>query len=147
MANFSKPTLTRIGRMLNSGDASDPAPLLKLAKAGAFGRKAIYNWTLAETDPQHRTMPRLAKRMVATLAYFAAAGLLNDKRLEEIAALEAALESETASNAALRRMKRALSGPKGAVSVGETDEHDLGDDEDDEIGHAVKATPTAPHAI
>ena len=145
MANFSKPTMTRIGRMLNSGEATDPAPLLKLAQAGAFGRKAIYNWTLAETDPQHRRMPRLAKRMVATLAYFAAAGLLNDKRLEEIAALESVLENETAANASLRRMKRALT-PKGAASAEEADEHDL-TDEDDEIGPVAKPASAAPHAI
>ncbi len=139
MANFSKPTMTRIGRMLNSGEAGEPAPLMKLAQAGAFGRKAIYNWTLAETDPQYRRMPRLAKRMVATLAYFAAAGLLNDKRLEEINALETALESETAANTALRRMKRALA-PKGAAAGEEAE--DTGD-EDEEIGGPASRTTSA----
>ena len=108
MANFSKAVLVRVGRMLNSGGAEDPAPLAKLAAAGAFGRKAVYNWTVAESDAQHRAMPPLAKRMVATLAYFSAVGLLNDKRLDEIAALEQALEDEAAANAILRRMKRVL---------------------------------------
>ncbi len=48
-------------------------------------------------------MPPSAKRMIAVLAYFSAAGLLTDKRMEEIIALEKIFENETETNAMLRR--------------------------------------------
>jgi len=101
MPNYSKQTLARIGRLLNPGKAGH---LKKLAEFGGLRRKAMYNWTVAATDPQYREMPDTAKRMVAMLAYFGAAGLLNERRLEEIKALEAALEQEHETQALLRRM-------------------------------------------
>ena len=138
MANYTKATLARIGRMMNAGEANDPPPLVKLAKSGAFGRKAIYNWSLPEADPQHRKMPRIAKRMIAMLAYFSAAGLLTDKRLEEIMALEATFENEKETNVLLRRMKRLVGGGKAAKAKAAAGEAgaatEAAEDDDDDLG-------------
>lgn len=166
MPNYSKVTLARIGRLMNSGEPTDPPPLAKLAKSGAFGRKAIYNWSLPETDPQHREMPPIAKRLIAMLAYFSAAGLLNDKRMEEIIALETTFENEKDTNVILRRIKRVIGGGKTAKAEGteekqpaaaETAEsegddgpHGLGDDAGHGIGHigaSDEAGRTAPRAF
>ncbi len=113
MPNFSKDTLIRVGRLMSTGEESDPPPLRKLANSGAFGRKAIYNWSLPESDPQYRKMPAAAKRMVAMLAYFSAAGLLTDKRMEEIISLETTFENETESHTLLRRLKRVMGAGRG----------------------------------
>lgn len=155
MANYSKTTLLRIGRLMNSGESGDAPPLVKLAKFGGFGRKALYNWSLPETDPQHRRMPRVAKRMIAVLAYFSAAGLLTDERLDDIVALQNILENETETSALLRGLRRAIgkSGKAAAraaqPSDGPAEEEPDADDEDDlddEGGHEHSEHAAAPPA-
>ena len=143
MPNYSKATLARIGRLMSAGEAGDPPALVALAKSGAFGRKAIYNWSLPETDPQHRKMPRIAKRMVAMLAYFSAAGLLNARRLEDIVALEALFEDEKDSAVILRRFKRVIAantkpaaGKAAPQEAAAAEADDDADDLDDDGGHA-----------
>ena len=147
MANYTKATLSRVGKMMNAGEPTDPPALVKLAKSGAFGRKAIYNWTLPDSDPQHRRMPRIAKRMVAMLAYFSAAGLLNDKRLEDIMALETTFENEKETAMLLRRMKRTI-GVKGSASAvkakaGAPDPASAEDDDFEDDGDAVPEATAA----
>jgi hypothetical protein len=105
MANYSRQTLMRIGRLLHAGNTGH---LRKLAEFSGFGPKAVYNWTLDETDAQYRNMPPPAKRMVAMLTYFGAAGLLNEERLKDVVALEAALEHEQEAQAVLRRLRGAV---------------------------------------
>jgi hypothetical protein len=151
MANYTKATLTRVGRLMSTGEANEPPALVKLAKSGAFGRKAIYNWSLPETDPQHRKMPRIAKRMIAMLAYFSAAGLLTDKRLEEIMALEATFENEKETNVLLRRMKRLIGGGKGAKAKTDAlaaagEEAGEEGDEPEDAEHAETESAEAEHA-
>lgn len=106
MANFSKGALLRIGRMLDGG--SKRTPLTNLMAWSRVPRKSIYNWTLAPEDPQYRTMPPIAKRMVALLAYFALTGQLTQQRLADIEALEAALENEEGLQKLARRVSRVL---------------------------------------
>ncbi len=118
MPNFSKATLLRIARQIQTEETADSPPLAKLATFGAFGRKAMYNWTLPETDPQHRAMPPIAKRMVAMLAYLSGAGLLNDKRMDEILALQQSFETGTEGAVALRRLNRRTARVKGVRRAG-----------------------------
>ena len=92
MANYSKQTLIRVGRLLNGNETS--GHLARLAEWTGFGRKAIRNWTQPEDDAQFRVMPPAAKRVVALLAYFGMVGLLNEQRLKDIQALEALLDKE-----------------------------------------------------
>jgi hypothetical protein len=98
MANFSRMTLARVGRLLNTDrlpEGSKPAAdVAALAEWTGVGRKAIYNWTLPENDAQYRAMPAVAKRVIAMVAYFGMLGQLGEDRLKDIQALEAALEDD-----------------------------------------------------
>jgi hypothetical protein len=71
-------------------------------------RKSLYNWALAPDDPQYRTMPPVAKRLLALLGYFALTGQLTKERLADIEALEAAMEDENTFNETARRVSRIL---------------------------------------
>jgi hypothetical protein len=106
MPNYSRQTLFRIGRLLNA--KGDGAHLQRLAEWGGFSRKSLHNWTLDESDPQHRAMPPSAKRMVALLAYFGMTGMLNEQRMKDILALEALLERDEQVQALLPRVSRLL---------------------------------------
>ena len=101
MPNYSRQTLTRIGRLLNTGNTGH---LRKLAEFAGLRPRAMSNWTVKETDPQYRKMPPSAKRAVAMLAYFGAAGLINEERMKDIVALEAALEEEQEVQEILRNI-------------------------------------------
>jgi hypothetical protein len=92
VANYSKQTLIRVGRLLNGNETS--GHLARLAEWTGFGRKAIHNWTQPEDVAQFRVMPPAAKRVVVLLAYFGMVGLLNEQRLKDIQALEAFLDKE-----------------------------------------------------
>lgn len=106
-ANFSKATLMRVGRLLNPGE--EKGHLAKLAEMSGATRKAIRNWTLPESDPQHRKMPATAKRSIALLAYLSMTGFLNQKRMAEILALESAMEADQeAFMKAARQVSRVL---------------------------------------
>ena len=102
MPNYSKQTLRRVGRLLNTDNTGH---LRKLAEFSGLRPKTMSNWTVEETDPQHRRMPPSAKRMIAMLAYFGAAGLINEERMKDIKALEAALEEEQDVQKLLRRIR------------------------------------------
>jgi hypothetical protein len=108
MPNFSKSSLTRVGRTLGVEDGG--APLARLVAWSRIPRKTLYNWTLSAEDPQYRTMPPMAKRLVAILAYFAMSGQLTPHRLRDIEALEMALEDEQTLQKLARRMSRVLAG-------------------------------------
>jgi hypothetical protein len=108
MPNLSKPTLTRVGRMLGAEDGA--APLARLVAWSRIPRKTLYNWTLSDEDPQYRTMPPMAKRLVAILAYFAMSGQLTAQRLRDVEALEVALQDEQTLQKAARRISRVLAG-------------------------------------
>lgn len=106
MPNYTRQTLHRVGRLLSPrGEGSH---LQRLAEWGGFSRKSLRNWMLEEGDPQHRAMPPVAKRMVAMLAYFAMIGVLNEQRMRDIMALEAALERDEQIQALLPRVSRLL---------------------------------------
>ena len=106
VANYSKQTLLRVGRLLNSNETS--GDLARLAEWTGFGRKAIHNWTQPEADAQFRVMPPAAKRVVALLAYFGMLGLLNEQRLTDIRSLEALLDSEADFQKITARFSRIL---------------------------------------
>jgi len=92
MPNFSRATLLRIGRLLNPGRTG--GHLARLAECAGTTRKAISNWVVEVDDPQYRTMPSGAKRVVTLLAYFALTGQLTRETMEDIVVLEGALEDE-----------------------------------------------------
>jgi hypothetical protein len=92
MPNFSRATLIRVGRLLNPGRTG--GHLARLAECAGTTRKAISNWIVDPNDPQYRRMPTGAKRVVTLLAYFAMAGQLTRETMEDILALERALEDE-----------------------------------------------------
>ncbi len=92
MPNFSRATLLRIGRLLNPGRTG--GHLTRLAECAGTTRKTISNWLVDVDDPQYRTMPSGAKRVVAVLAYFAITGQLTRETMEDIVALEQAMEDE-----------------------------------------------------
>src|ERR1700730_2961653 len=108
MANFSKATLTRVGRMLGGEDGA--TPLARLVAWSGIPRKTLYNWTLAADDPQYRRMSPMAKRLVAMLAYFAMCGQLTSQRLGDVETLEAALDDEQTFQKAARLLNRVLAG-------------------------------------
>ena len=112
MSNFSKLTLARVGRLLNK-DAKPEAEkattdLAKLAEWTGVGRKALYNWTLPPDHAQFRAMSASAKRLIAVLAYFGIVGQLNEQRLKDIEALEAAMADEVQFNKIARRVSLIL---------------------------------------
>lgn len=92
MPNFSRATLLRIGRLLNPGRTG--GHLTRLAECAGTTRKTISNWLVDVGDPQYRTMPSGAKRVVTVLAYFALTGQLTRETMEDIVALEQAMEDE-----------------------------------------------------
>ena len=106
MANYSKQTLLRVGRLLNNNETS--GHLARLAEWTGFGRKAIHNWMQPEGDAQFRAMPPAAKRVVALLAYFGMLGLLNEQRLAEIRSLETLLGNEGEFQKIISRFSRIL---------------------------------------
>ncbi len=106
MANYSKQTLLRVGRLLNNNKTS--GHLARLAEWTGFGRKAIHNWTQPEGDAQFRVMPPAAKRVVALLAYFGMLGLLNEQRLADIRSLETLLGNEGEFQKIASRFSRVL---------------------------------------
>jgi hypothetical protein len=112
MANFSRMTLARIGRLVNHDRSPEgskpPVDIARLAEWSGVGRKAIYNWTLPEDDAQYRAMPPVVKRVFAMIAYFGLLGQLDDQRLKDIQALEAALEDDAQFARLARRVSLVL---------------------------------------
>jgi hypothetical protein len=139
MANLTKATLTRVGRML--GGAEGATPLAKLVAWSRIPRKTLYNWTLTADDPQYRTMSPMAKRMVVLLAYFAMCGQLTSQRLNDIEALEAMLDDELTFQKAARRLNRLLAGldlAPGKEAAAEAAPHEAhGEDEDKALLAAI----------
>jgi hypothetical protein len=104
MPNFSKATVTRVGRLLgNSGK-----PIATLSEWSAVPPKSIRNWMLSSEDPQYRKMPSVAKRMLTLLAYFSMTGQLTKQLLADIKVLEKAMEDEKAFQVTARRVSRVI---------------------------------------
>jgi hypothetical protein len=145
MANLSKATLTRVGRMLGGEDGA--APLAKLVSWSRIPRKTLYNWTLLADDPQYRTMSPMAKRLVVVLAYFAMCGQLTSQRLGDIESLEAALDDTQKFQKAARRVSRVLAGldlaPEGDAETGKELHEDQGTDEGNEPLATAEPNPVA----
>ncbi len=143
MANFSKQTLSRVGRLLNFGKKpgeKTPTDMAKLAEWTGVGRKALYNWTLPDDHAQYRAMPPLAKRLVTLLAYFAMTGQLNNARLKDMENLELALNDDVNGQKLIRRVSAILGkgAPKteGAEASEATAEGEANEDEDVESAAA-----------
>jgi hypothetical protein len=68
---------------------------MRLAECAGTTRKALRNWAADADDAQFRTMSGTAKRVIAVLAYFALTGQLTRERMEDIVALERAMEDDT----------------------------------------------------
>lgn len=92
--NFSRATFARVAKLLDPSSGKGKGQFMQLAQMAGVSRKAIRNWMLPESDPQHRAMPTTAKRTIAILAHLAMTGYLNEKRMNEIVALENAMAAD-----------------------------------------------------
>ncbi len=92
MPNFPEAALVRVGQLLNPGRPT--GHLARLAECAGTTRKAIQNWSAEPDEKQFRAMSGTAKRCIALLAYFAMTGKLTREVMEDVIALQEALEDE-----------------------------------------------------
>ena len=154
MSNFPRQVLVQVGRILQQdGVAGSNKPVDHLAKLSDWtgvGRKALYNWTLPEDHAQYRAMPASTKRLVAMMAYFGMTGQLNDQRLKDIEALEAAMADQAQFAKIARRVSMVLKvvpsgGSEQAEGEGEHDESEHHGGEQaagGQGGHETSGDPT-----